>query len=196
MIILKGLLIGFLMALPVGPTGAISARRALTQGYRSSLLSGIGASVADVVYLIILEFGESRFRLSFSSVWIRAIGGLLIVYVGATQLFTSRNATWHFKEPNRSDLGIFGTSLFMSLANPTILVSLAVMLETFEVSDLVATGYSAALLTVSVFCGSAILWLILARLLSNQRFLPIAYRAAGIFFISLGTGIVWIALSK
>ena len=197
MIVLKGLLIGLLMALPVGPAGAVSTRRALTQGYRACLLSGLGASVSDVIYLIILEFGSPRLRLSFTFHWIRAIGGIFITYVGATLLFPSDPSRTHPREQeNRSDLAAFASTFFMSLANPAIFVSLSVLLDAFDVGDLRLPGRLVALLIASVFCGSTILWLILARGLSDPRFLFLARRISAILFLSLGLGIVWVALVK
>src|SRR5215471_10810355 len=162
MVILKGLLIGFLLALPVGPAGALSTRRALTQGYRACFLSGLGASCSDVIYLMILEFASPRFGLSFPSHWgMRAIAGIVITYIGATLLLPIDQTKGHlYKQENRNNLAIFASTFLMSVANPAILVSLSVLLEAFEVGDLTLSGYSVAPLILSVFCGSTILWLV------------------------------------
>ena len=185
------------MALPVGPAGAISTRRALTQGYRACFLSGLGASVSDVIYLMVLEFASPKFRLSITSHWIKAIAGIFIIYVGATLLLPFDPSKGRVNEQeNRNDLAVFASTFLMGIANPTILVSLSVLLEAFDVGDLTLPGHSMALLIISVFCGSSILWLVLARGLSNQRVLLLARRVSAILFLSLGLGIVWVALAK
>jgi len=197
MVVLKGLLIGFLLALPVGPAGAISTRRALTQGYRACFLSGLGASVSDVIYLMILEIASPRLRPSFTFHWIRAIAGIFITYIGVTLLLPFDPASEVPKvQENQNDLVVFASTFLTSVANPASLVSLTVLLEAFDVRDLSLPVHSVALLIVSVFCGSTTLWLVLARGLSNARFLFVARRASAILFLSVGLGIVWIALVK
>jgi|SRR5215471_16041581 len=197
MVVLKGLLIGFLLALPVGPAGAISTRRALTQGYRACFLSGLGASVSDVIYLMILEFAFPSLRPSFTLYWMRAIAGIFITYIGVTLLLPFDPASEAPKvQENQNDFAIFASTLLVSVANPATLVSLSVMLEAFDARDPSLPVHSVALLIVSVFCGSATLWLVLARGLSNPRFLFLARRASAILFLSLGLGIVWVALVK
>jgi len=197
MVVLKGLLIGFLLALPVGPAGAISTRRALTRGYRACFLSGLGASVSDVIYLTILEFASPSLRPSFTFHWIRAIAGIFITYIGVTLLLPFEQSSEGPKmQENQKHIAVFASTFLISVANPAILVSLSVLLEAFDLNDPSLQAHSVALLIVSVFCGSATLWLVLARGLSNPRFLFIARRVSAILFLSLGLGIVWLALVK
>ena len=44
--ILKGILIGFSIAAPVGPIGVLCIRRTLTSGRLACLLSGLGAAAS------------------------------------------------------------------------------------------------------------------------------------------------------
>jgi threonine/homoserine/homoserine lactone efflux protein len=46
----RGLLLGFSIALPVGPIGVLCIRRTLTQGQMAGFLSGLGAATADAIY--------------------------------------------------------------------------------------------------------------------------------------------------
>ncbi|NTW68209.1 MAG: LysE family translocator, partial [Nitrospirae bacterium] len=45
--LLKGLIIGFVIAAPVGPIGVLCARRTLMHGRRAGFFSGMGAATAD-----------------------------------------------------------------------------------------------------------------------------------------------------
>ncbi len=54
---IKGALIGFSIAAPVGPIGMLCIKRSLTEGQRSGLVSGIGAATADALYRIIAALG-------------------------------------------------------------------------------------------------------------------------------------------
>ena len=55
--LLRGLLIGFSIAAPVGPIGVLCIRRTLADGRVSGLVSGLGAATADAVYGSIAGFG-------------------------------------------------------------------------------------------------------------------------------------------
>ena len=47
--LLRGLVIGFSIAAPVGPIGVLCIRRTLAEGRASGLVSGLGAATADAV---------------------------------------------------------------------------------------------------------------------------------------------------
>lgn len=46
----KGLLAGVAIAAPVGPVNVLCLRRTLSKGWKSGLVSGFGAAVADAWY--------------------------------------------------------------------------------------------------------------------------------------------------
>ena len=47
--LLKGLLLGFSIAAPVGPIGGLCIRRTIAEGRASGLVSGLGAATADAL---------------------------------------------------------------------------------------------------------------------------------------------------
>jgi threonine/homoserine/homoserine lactone efflux protein len=49
---LRGLIIGFSIAAPVGPIGVLCIRRTLAEGRLTGFLSGMGAASADMFYTI------------------------------------------------------------------------------------------------------------------------------------------------
>ena len=51
-ILLKGILIGFAMAVPVGPIGIMCIRKTLTEGRLRGLMIGLGAATADLLYAV------------------------------------------------------------------------------------------------------------------------------------------------
>ena len=55
--LLKGLIIGFSIAAPVGPIGLLCIRRTLAEGRTAGLVSGLGAATADAIYGCIAGFG-------------------------------------------------------------------------------------------------------------------------------------------
>lgn len=55
--LIKGMLIGFSVAAPVGPIGVLTINRTLTQGRIQGFATGMGATLADTVYGVIAGFG-------------------------------------------------------------------------------------------------------------------------------------------
>ncbi len=57
---LRGLLIGFSIAAPVGPIGVLCIRRTLVDGRLAGLVSGLGAATADAFYGSLAGFGLTQ----------------------------------------------------------------------------------------------------------------------------------------
>ena len=55
----KGLIVGFCLAAPVGPIAAICVQRTISKRLISGVLSGLGAAVADAAYGAIAAFGAT-----------------------------------------------------------------------------------------------------------------------------------------
>jgi threonine/homoserine/homoserine lactone efflux protein len=80
---LRGLIIGFSIAAPVGPIGVLCIRRTL-----AGFISGLGAATADAIYGCIAGFGLtfiSSFLIS-QQVWFRVVGGAFLCYLGIKTL--------------------------------------------------------------------------------------------------------------
>src|SRR5512140_55242 len=91
---LRGLLIGFSIAAPVGPIGVLCIRRTLASGRLAGLLSGLGAATADAFYGLLSAGGLtviSSFLIGHQT-WLRLAGGVFLGYLGVKTFF-SRPAT-------------------------------------------------------------------------------------------------------
>ena len=55
--LLRGAVLGFAIAAPVGPIGALCIHRSLAGGRASGFASGLGAATADAVYGALAAFG-------------------------------------------------------------------------------------------------------------------------------------------
>ena len=83
-LLLKGLALGFSIAAPVGPIGALCIRRSLVGGLRLGLISGLGAATADALYALIGGFGLTAVThwLVGERVWLNIVGGSFLIYLG------------------------------------------------------------------------------------------------------------------
>ena len=83
-IFLRGLIIGFSIAAPVGPIGVLCIRRTLAEGRLTGFLSGLGAASADMLYGAVAAFGLTAVQdlLLGGADWLRLAGGIFLLYLG------------------------------------------------------------------------------------------------------------------
>lgn len=125
---MKGLIIGFAIAAPVGPIGILCIQRSLHNGFKIGLMTGLGAAFADGTYGLIAGFGLTAFSSVLISYqfWIRLLGGLFLVYLGI-KLFLMPAKEKSANNPDKSIWHAFGSTYFLTLTNPaTILLFVAV----------------------------------------------------------------------
>src|SRR5277367_3217893 len=81
---IKGLIIGFAIAAPVGPIGVLCIQRSLHDGFKMGLMTGMGAALADGFYGLVAGLGLTAISslLIAQQFWIRLIGGLFLLYLG------------------------------------------------------------------------------------------------------------------
>ena len=88
-LLLKGILIGFALALPIGPIGILCIRKTAAEGHLSGMVVGFGAAAADGLYGFVAAFGLTIISdtLLSQQIWIRLIGGGFLCYLGFKTYF-------------------------------------------------------------------------------------------------------------
>jgi threonine/homoserine/homoserine lactone efflux protein len=168
---LKGLIIGFVIAAPVGPIGVLCARRTLMHGRRAGFFSGMGAATADAIYGFIAAFG-----LTFISVFLvdhqftfRLVGGGLLLYLGATAFLARPVKKTDLPRSARHYAGMYTSTFFLTLTNPMTILSFAAVFAGFGLAGTKGSILSAGVVILGVFLGSAVWWLFLVGLFSLYR---------------------------
>ncbi|MGB9023087.1 MAG: LysE family translocator [Candidatus Bathyarchaeia archaeon] len=168
--LVKGLVIGFSIAAPVGPIGMLCIRRTLGNGRVAGLLSGLGAATADAIYGCIAGFGVvfvSTILLT-QQVWLRLVGGLFLCYLGARTFLASPEERISATNP-LGLAGIYLSTFFLTLTNPMTIISFAAIFAALGAGNTSASYISAVTLVVGVLVGSALWWLILSSIVSLFR---------------------------
>ena len=166
MIFFKGVLIGLLMAAPVGPVGILCIERTLTKSKHSGFISGLGAATADGLYAAVAAFGISVISdfISAHDIAVRLIGGLIILWVGIRSLINGKAAKPSPVTKKFGHAGDYASTFLFTLTNPTTIFSFGVVFA--------LTGFRAAevtglllptLLVAGVALGSLLWWLILTN---------------------------------
>jgi threonine/homoserine/homoserine lactone efflux protein len=167
---IKGFIIGFSIAAPVGPIGILCIQRTLSEGNIQGLVTGLGAATADAIYGFIAAFGLTLISnfLVEQSVWFRLIGGLFLCYLGI-KAFLSKPQEPVLSLKNHTIFSAYGTTFFLTLTNPmTILFFAGVFAGLGLVSESILYA-SAGLMVIGVFIGSASWWLFLSGATSILR---------------------------
>ncbi len=182
---LRGIVLGFSIAAPVGPIGVLCIRRTLADGRLIGFISGLGAATADMFYGAVAAFGLSAVSdlLTGQRLWLHLLGGAFLCYLGVRTLtrkpaslggsaaippgvLSRRRGTSDIAvlrpRPRLRLAGAYLSTFGLTLTNPATILSFAVIFAGLGVVGARAGYVSAAALVAGVFCGSALWWLLLS----------------------------------
>jgi threonine/homoserine/homoserine lactone efflux protein len=169
-----GLVIGLLVAAPIGPVNLICIRRTLAYGQLNGFLAGLGAALGDGIFAIIAGFGVSWVFDAIQDMGVvlqLASASLLIVYglrvfIYATPPEIMRNADGSIQTGSAGDLAAALASTFaLTITNPATMVGFATSFAAFgEVVNFQASSLATLILVVSVVGGSALWWLVVTSI--------------------------------
>lgn len=192
--VLKSLLVGVIIAVPVGPVLFFVIQKTMCDGRRAGLFSGLGSACADAIYVTIGVFalGLVRNFIDKNTPLIMIVGGSLILLVGLNMVRTriSIPEDGKPKPENKSGLWYSAQTLVCALSNPTALAVAMGVLAVFHL-DSASLDFPAAIIIPFVFAGEMLYWSLLTFAL--QKFLhltpcvlQIMSRAAGCIVAALG----------
>ncbi len=163
LIFLRGLLIGFSIAAPVGPIGVLCIRRTLAESRLAGLISGLGAASADAIYGAVAGFGLtflSTFLVAQQN-WLRLVGGIFLLALGVRTFLTAPSQQAASSQ-STSLLGNYISTFVLTLTNPLTILSFTAIFAGLGLADQGGDYQAAALLVAGVFSGSAAWWLFLS----------------------------------
>lgn len=161
-LLIEGLLIGFVVAVPVGPLGLLCINRALATGALCGLFSGLGVATADALAAGIAALGISLISgfLSEHQTLLRFAGGCFLCYLGMKIYQTKPSRQAPTGDVNGL-LGAYATTFLLTFSNPITILSFIAIYAGWQVESLSGHYFAAAVLTLGVFCGSALWWVAL-----------------------------------
>jgi predicted secreted hydrolase/threonine/homoserine/homoserine lactone efflux protein len=169
-LLIRGIVIGFSIAAPVGPIGVLCIRRTLAEGRLSGFVSGLGAATADAIYGCIAGFGLTFISdlLIGQQSWIRLIGGLFLCYLGIKTLL-AQPSEQAASAQGSGLLDAYGSILFLTLTNPMTILSFVAIFAGLGIADTGGDYGSALILVLGVFTGSGLWWFLLSGIASVLR---------------------------
>src|SRR5262245_4155036 len=188
----KGLIVGFCLAAPVGPIALLCVQRTMSHGRLAGFVSGLGAAVADALYGTLAAFGVtviSAFLMDHRMLFQR-IGGAILCVLGVRLLLVRPPESQ--ADTDRGLFRDFLSTLVLTLTNPMTFIAFAAIFATLGVGAVRGHSVLTAELVGGVLVGSTIWFsaLVLFANLFRARFrrstLVAINRATGVFVIGVG----------
>jgi len=170
-VLLKGIFIGFVCSIPLGPIGVLVVQRTLGKGKKSGLVSGLGAATADTFLSIVAGLGLSMIIdfIRHYEIYFELIGGLFIVAVGIEIFLKNPIKQVRERRMKKSNLTAdYFSVLFLTLSNPVAVFLFIAMFAGLNIFD----GAPRALhyiIIFGVFVGASLYWILLSSIISKYR---------------------------
>ncbi len=180
---LRGIVLGFVGGIPVGPVNAAVIDTALRKCFRRAFATGLGGAFADFLYCLICTLGLGTLFKSVPSLEpiFLGVGGVVLLVFGVKTVRTPRLEPEAYSRPRspvqgRELMGAFLQGLLLTVMNPAAVVSWVLLASTVLAG---VKDWGAVYASGGVFLGTSIWFLFIAWLASKGR-------------VKLGTNAVWV----
>ena len=202
-LIISGVIMGLIAAVPIGPVNLICIRRSFAFGPVNGFVSGLGAALGDGVFAAITFFGLTWIAELIQSydVIIELVGGALLVWFGVHTILSpvaGKVEDGDKNEPGGSTLVRAMVSTFvLTITNPATLIAFASMFASFHALVGGANSYvDAGFVVAGVVGGSAGWWLCLISVIGifhtriTDRTVRIINRGSGVLVALFGLAVL------
>jgi len=165
----RGLVVGFTIAAAVGPISLLTMRRTIAHGRVYGLVSGLGVASADASYGAVAAFGLTAVTavLVGARTALALVGGAFLVGLGIRTIL-ARPASTAAVADDRPGLPAAFLSIYgLTMTNPMTILSFAGIFAGLGLGG--RGGLDAALLTLGVFLGSSLWWVVLTAVVGRLR---------------------------
>ena len=159
--LIKGIIVGFLASIPLGPVGVLCIQRTINKGRTSGLFSGMGAATVDAFFALVAALGLT-FIINFieeQQFYIQMIGGGVLIFLG-TRIFNTnpiQQIRRHRKKKNKL-IEDFISVFFLTLSNPLAIFLFVAAFAGIGVVTSKDSSVKSSLIIAGVFIGATIWW--------------------------------------
>ncbi len=169
---IKGIITGLLVSIPLGPIGILVIQRTLNKGRLSGFVSGLGAAVADMIFALITSLGLSII-INFirdKQMFFQIAGGLFVLFIGFRIFYTNPAKALRLQRMNKTMLSQdFVSAFLLTLSNPlAIFVFLAIM-AAINIAGEKMNFFQLSIMLAGVFSGAAVWWFTLSSIANRFR---------------------------
>lgn len=167
-LLIQGAVIGFLIALPVGPAAILCIRRTVTVGVVAGIVTGIGATLGDAIFGAIAAFGLTFIAefIARHEFWIRAGGGLFLCAMGWSAVTHQPRSIGDpvARDPEHrfvTSLRYAASSFLITAFNPITIMAFGAVFAAQGLSDVGKSAVAALILIGGVSAGALAWWALL-----------------------------------
>jgi len=171
-LLIKGIIVGLLASIPLGPIGVICIQRTINKGRLSGFMSGIGAATADTIFATVAGFSLT-FIINFvekQQFFFQVAGGFIVMILGISIFYT--NPIKQLKRHRKNKSGIvedFLSILFLTITNPLAIFLFIGLFATLRIVSPGGNVFYAGILLSGVFMGAALWWFVLSSIVNRFR---------------------------
>jgi threonine/homoserine/homoserine lactone efflux protein len=173
-----GLIIGVLVAAPVGPVNVLCIQRAIERGFFGGVAAGLGAVLGDglIAFFAAMGVGAISGAVEHHRVAIQLIGGLALVAFGIKLFLTVPGiATRHLRHDDNVSLKDFiwdiPQTFLLTITNPGAVLGLFAIFGGISTFVEVHTTLEAIVMVTAIMAGSLAWWVFLSNLIGRFRHL-------------------------
>ena len=198
---IRGLIIGFTIAAAVGPISLLVIRRTIEHGGIYGFASGLGVATADSSYGAIAAFGLTAVTSALVSgkLVLGVVGGVIIAVLGVRTIMSRPGEV--ARDAERPGLvRAFASIYALTMTNPMTILSFAAVFAALGLA-VGASFLDATVLTLGVWAGSTLWWVVLTALVTwlrervSTRALLWVNRISGAALVVFGIVAVAVALT-
>lgn len=201
-IFISYILLGLSLAAPIGPVNAAQLEKGIKHGFLHAWLIGLGAMVADGIFMLLIYFGLAHFlETPFAKTFLWLFGGFILIYTGVESFKKSNTFTLSQKRSSESHAKSFSAGFLMTFSNPvSILFWLGIYGSILATTAQRYGTLELLLYSSGIFIGLMIWDVAMASISSifqkflNEGFLTWISRAAGACLLCFGVYFEWQAI--
>ena len=174
LIVPVGMLIGILLALPIGPVNLLGLQRAVERGFFGGLAAGLGIMLGDGLIALGAALGVNAISGAIREyrTLIQIVGGLALIGAGAKLYFTTPTFATA-GEAEKATLADYiwdiPQTFFLTITNPGAVLTLIVIFGGVSSFVEVSSYIDAFTMVAAIMGGSFCYWLVVSRLISDIR---------------------------
>ncbi|MBR3667807.1 MAG: LysE family transporter [Ruminococcus sp.] len=192
--LIKGLLIGLIFGVPVGAVGTLCVSRSLQYGVKSGIVTGFGASTAELFYSIVGAFGITAVSgfLDRHSIVINILGGALVITMGVMTILKAPKQ--QEDKPKTGYAVMFLSAFAVCITNPAAVITYLFAFSYFGINGTLSAA-NGALFVIGIVAGTQIWWITLSFLSqlikkkAGEKGFVIMNRLFGLIMIGFGAAV-------
>ena len=203
----KGMLVGLMVSIPLGPMGVLIIQKTLHKGALSGFIAGMGAASADFFYASVTAFGLGYVinTVQTHELLLQIIGGIFLLCIGLKIYFDNPIRQIRQRRQGRvSKTGLLGDYLslfFLTVSNPITVVVFMAVFAGRSVFGESSSMLGELLVVMGVLLGGGVWWYTLSTLVNifrkkfRLRVLITINRVSGLVITILGALVILAAFA-